>query len=359
MIKKLEIRKIKLFVFPLLVICSILAIGACGHNSKSRESYFSIRKDSSNFVAYLHDSALFLYEQNRDTNYFVTHIPSGFISETLESVSDSVVIIGYDGERTDSAFLKKTGEAMKCPCSHDDSAVLRGYVQFDDYVQLEYKQVTYKAINVFTKEVWIYKTVNMRFAKYEKSRLDVRTIFYNQMGDIKKVMDTIVYSNNSTMPSARFIFRPKSVDNKMIETAEDGSLLLIENETSTVLLKNKHPMQYNKCQNGFYDPDISPDGNWVVFRKMASNWEAFDCDLVPKDSGVFEMNIKTKELKELIHHNAMHPIYSPGGRYVLLSRNQKRCENDKIVVDVVILDLSINHFTTIGTGDCYVWMNHH
>ena len=359
-------KEFKFITLALLMIYFILFFGACRNNSKSRKPDYSSQNDTNNIIVYIQDSSLYLYEQYRDTNYFVINIPSGFISNTFESISDSVVIIGYEGEHLDSAFLKRTGEPMKCPCSEQDSFVLKGAVGSYDYYQFEYSRVKYKAINIYTKEIWTNKTVDLKLDKSNESNLGIRTTYYNQWGGIMSVKDTVSNCDILTAPpglnayniSGRFISRTKSVSGKMVEVSEEGSLYLNENGSSNILLENKFPKWLNKCRNGYLDPDISPDGNWVVFREMASDWEYFGCKLSPKDKGLFEINIQTKELKELIPHNAIHPIYSPVGRYILLSRNQYKCVGDKIVVDIVILDRLSGKLKIIGIGDFYVWMKH-
>ncbi|MEI6348400.1 MAG: hypothetical protein WCP69_10690, partial [Bacteroidota bacterium] len=311
-------KKREYLFIPIIMSFFLLLFGECGNRFKSHITDNSYSNDTNNVVVFLKDSSLYLYEQKNDTSYFITNLSSGFNTETLESISDSIIIVGYQGVKADSAFLKRTGEPMKCPCSREDSSVLKGYIQFDDYYQFEYNQIIFKAINVYSKKIWIYKTVDFKLARYSK-RLGVKTKYYNQIGIVVSVKDTITYCDYWQVPSNpsndyifndSFFSETKMVDNKMIEVSREGSLYISENGNSKILLKNEHPCTRNKCSNGYYFPDLSSDGNWVVFREMASDFEYFDCEIIPKDNGIFEINIKTKELKQLVPHNAMHPFYT-------------------------------------------------
>jgi hypothetical protein len=347
-----------LFLFLLLSFCFLFEF--CNNNAKKRNINLSFSNDTTNIIVYIKDSSLFIYNQLKDSNIFVKNIENGFILYSTESINDSIVIIGYSGNSTDSAFNKKTGKPMKCPSVECDSFIIRGVVGSEDYKQFTYYSNTYKAINIYTKVMWIFKIIDYKYSGHNDSTREARINYFDRHGKIIAKKDWVNLCQQEWILSGMdeygdFEMSTKCVNGRQI-IASGGNLYLRKKDTTEILLQNEHPRQRDKCSNGYYEPDLSPDGNTVVYRKMAGDIEIYPCKTPPKDSGIFEMDIATKEIEELVPQNASYPIYSPGGRFILFLRNRKECKNNALVYEINIFDRLSRKWKAIGIGDNYVWM---
>lgn len=322
--------------------------------------------DSNNVLVYVKDSSLYLFNQSKDSTQFIKTLKPRFVRFSLMALSDSVVTIGYYGNNTDSAFSKKDGTPLKCPCSESDSLVLRQVVGSLDYDQFEYEEFIIEAINIYSKKSWIYKTVNLKHSYQNQKPTETKIYCYDFNGKIISIKDSVFptpkwpFSKNPLYMATsmdNYDFNLKYIKGMHVESC-DGSLYLCKKDTNELLLMNNNPGHF-KAPPGNYWPDISPDASKVVFIKMAGGFEIYQCETPPKNSGMHEIDIPTRKISTLISQNANYPLYSPGGKYILFLRNLKICKNDRLVYEIDIFDRTTKNITLVGTGDSYTfytWM---
>ena len=310
-------------------------------------------QDKHNSVIYSVDKAgLYQYDQSTDQTIKIADLNEVFIDNSLIFINDSVVVIGYRGQEIKEARDKVTGERLECPCSSSDSLIVQGIVGSYKYDRYTLYRQTFQAININDKEKWLYQTVD--YEHKEMDSLTVTTSNFKQNGDTASVTDTVYrcngisYSSNGLTfcQSERFYSESNSVNDKQVYSRR-GNLYLKENGKETLLLEydgNFDP----KFGSGYYQPTLSPDGEKVAFRYLAG--------FLKSGSGLFELDLKTMDKREITNDDYFRPIYSSDGNYLLLGKNQRQDKSNQTWInDIYILDLNNNQTKKIGKGDLFIW----
>ncbi|MFA7275141.1 MAG: hypothetical protein WC044_14820 [Crocinitomicaceae bacterium] len=287
----------------ILVINSVFFSNCIGQNDKLNQSIY-LFKDK---------NGIYLYnpETKKEELIFKASNTQVFLDEPYSLFNDTLTF-GIKGERE---FLQT---------STTESG---GERYFNDYYSVDLRT----GKNWLTKKV-VYEVIG-------HSKLNVKILQYSSNNNSTLIADTtMIYkgSSGSYKGTTYNNFKPRFYTNQTLGTKSvfsyRGSIYYVDKLDTILLAKN--PGNFNsKTGSGFFEPQIAPSSENVIFCYYPSLWETNEKPSLQK------VNIKTMKIDILKTGYFNNPTFSKDERYILFSRNEKEGNLDTWQSDIYIIDL--------------------
>jgi hypothetical protein len=274
-----------------------------------------------------------------------------FISSSLLSINDSIIIVGHQSETTEEERPRLVNSKYFYRADGDSSFVTDTppYTLYDKY---KFTSETFYGINLSSKNSYKYKTIQYEHKDFDTLR--IKTTSYNRNSDTIQFTESISNCNKTSHTSkgvdfcdsnGRYFSESKLVNGRKI-ISRRGDLILIENNKEETILKFDGHFD-SKFGSGYYNPSISPDGQKVIYQYLTG--------FLKDGSAIFELDIKTKKVTKIIGSKYFNPKYSPDGKYILIGKSQRQGKLNTWIKDIYILNLTTGKKQKIGTGDKDIW----
>lgn len=311
----------------------------------------SVEPGRENEVIYTVDKkGVFSYSCQTKKNKLLYPTKEVFLSNSLEFLNDSVIIVGHQ----DSMTIVKKPRSVNSKYFYrvdGDSTFVTDHPPYTIYDEYEYLQERFYAIDLNHGEIWKYKLIN-----YERKRYDSLTVsvsYFSKSGTLIKQTDTLIICNamSSSGKGVRFCDVPRfyseseTVGKKQV-ISKRGDLYLKENGKETILLDFEGSFD-PKFGSGYYRPTISKDGKKVAYQFLAG--------FLNRGSGIFEMDMDSKKTNKLTGEGYFNPKYSIDGKNLLIAKDHRHSEPGTWINDIYILNIKTGHKNKIAEGENYVW----
>lgn len=152
-------------------------------------------------------------------------------------------------------------------------------------------------------------------ASPDKRRIAVETRWFDR--DLQSHYDTVIYEDDIVIATYEGFYAAAWVDkNTLVMPSNAGGLYTVSIGGTPVLLENASA---NESATYFNNPDVSPDGNQLVFESNGAIWM---------------MDITGGGLRELANdaQNLRYPVWSPDGQFVAFMRIQAPGAFDHLII---------------------------
>lgn len=311
----------------------------------------AVDKDSNGEVIYSVDKVgVFIYYCETKTSKKIYSTDKKFLPSSLEFLNDSLIIVGFQGESKEEEKSRIVNSKYLYRADGDSTFITDNppYTIKDKYT---YLTETFFKVNIDNSKSYKYKTIN--YEKNEDGPLNMKTVFYSENDSIINQIDTTFICNSTSYTSKgikfcdfeRFYSESEIVNNRQV-FSKRGDLILKENGKETILLKFDGHFD-PKFGSGYFNPTISADGKKVAYQYLAG--------FLNSGSGIFEMNIESKEKNKVIGEGYFDPKYSPDGNRLLIAKDNRESKDKTWISDIYILNIKTGKKNKIAEGDKYVW----
>lgn len=293
---------------------------------------------------------LFLYDLKTGTEKKIYSTDQVFLDKKMEFLNDSILLIGHQSKPREEEKERLVYSKYLYRADGDSTFITDNppYKTFDKHVFLT---ETFFAINLNNGTNYKYKTID--YEHIEHTTLKIRTSYFDKKGKLKNEQDTTVFCSGTSSSYKgikfcdfeKYFSKSELVENRQV-ISRRGDLYLINQLDTTLLLKFDGHFD-PKFGSGYYRPTISPDGKRVSYQYLAG--------FLKKGSAVYEMNIDTKQKRELIGEGYFNPVYSPDGQKLLIAKNQRQAKGNTWINTIYVLDIESRKTKKIGNGTEYLW----
>lgn len=329
-----------------LFLLTILLTARCASVSTQSET----EKHDLQIVYAVDKEGVFLYDLNSGKKTKIYESDQVFLDQKMEFLNDSILVIGHQGQSKVEEKERIVNSRYFYRADGDSTFITDNppYKVMDEHVFIT---ETYFAVNVNTSSNYIYKTID--YEHIDHRDLKIKTTHFDQAGNIILQHDTMRYCNGTTSSSKgisfcdfeRFFSKSERINGNQVFSRR-GNLYLVNSLDTTLLLKFDGKFD-PKFGSGYYNPSLSPDGKKVAYQYLAG--------FLNKGSAIFEMDIETKEKKELTGEGYFKPVYSPDGQKLLIAKNQRQAKENTWINSIYILDIKSGKTKKIGNGIAYLW----
>lgn len=271
---------------------------------------------------------LYLYEPQSGKEVLVFDAGGKTFLNEIEQPQDNLLQFGFRGELI-------SGDAA------------------DEAVE-EYYSTEHYSVNLATGENWLSQKT--RYKVYKNRTLNIETQMKNSKGENVCLHDTTVALQGASYSVKRVVYNtPKprfysshSLAGKTV-FSQRGSIYYVENQDTTLLVEYKGNFD-PKFGSGYFQPQISPKGTYVVFRYLPG------MNFKEKPS-LQRINLKSKELETLKEGVFGAPAFSKDGRFLLFQRDQKQAKKDTWKSTIYVLDMRTLEEKRIGRAYSAAWKN--
>jgi hypothetical protein len=273
-----------------------------------------------------------------------------FLGEKMEFLNDSILLIGHQSKLREEE-KERLVYSKYLYRADGDSTFITDNPPHKTYDKHVYLTETFFAINLNNSSKHKFKTIDYEHIEY--TTLKIKTTYYDKKGEIKSKQDTTVvcggtshsYKGITFCDFERYFSKSEIVNGKQVFSRR-GDLYLTNQKDTTLLLKYEGHFD-PKFGSGYYRPTISPDGKKVSYQYLAG--------FLKKGSAIYEMNLDTKQKKEIIGEGYFNPIYSPDGQKLLIAKNQRQSKGNTWIKTIYVLDIESGKAIKIGNGSEYLW----
>ncbi len=315
------------------------------------DSTISIDENSNFQIVYTVDNdGLFLYDLKTETKKKLYETDQIFLEKEFKFINDSILIVGH---RSKSLHEEKERRVYSKYVYHadGDSTFITdspSYITIDKRV---YVIESFYAINLNDSSNYKHKTIE--YEHIDGTTLKIKATSFDNTGKVANQTDTTFLCGMSSSSykgiefcnSERFFSRSETVNNKQV-FSRGGDLYLTDLRDTLLLLKFDGHFE-PKFGSGYYNPTLSADGKKISFQYLAG--------FLGKGSAIFEMDIETKEKKELVSDRFYKPKYSPSGKRLLVAKDNRQDKNSIWINDIHVFDISTSTATKITEGNDYLW----
>lgn len=329
-----------------LYILTILFTTQCASVSKTSKD-----KESDFQVVYTVDKdGLFIYDLRTGIEKKIYTTDLVFLDKKMEFLNDSILLIGHQSKSREEEKERLVYSKYLYRADGDSTFITDNppYKTFDKHVFLT---ETFFAININNGSNYKCKTID--YEHIEHTTLKIKNTHFDNKGKIESEKDTTIFCNGTSgsykgikfCDFERYFSKSEFVENRQV-ISRRGDLYLINQLDTTLLLKFDGHFD-PKFGSGYYRPTISPDGKRISYQYLAG--------FLKKGSAVYEMDIDTKQKRELIGEGYFNPIYSPNGQKLLIAKNQRQAKGNTWINTIYVLDIESGKTKKIGNGTEYIW----
>lgn len=329
-----------------LYILTILLTTQCASVSTTTKD----EKSDFQIVYTVDKDGLFLYDLKTGTEKRIYSTDQVFLDKKMRFLNDSVLLVGHQSKSREEEKERLVYSKYLYRADGDSTFITDDppYKTFDKHVFLT---ETFFAINLNNGSNYKYKTIG--YEHIDHTTLKIKTSHFDNEGNIKNEHDTTIFCSgtSTSYKGIKFCdferyFSKSEVANGRQVFSRRGDLYFINQLDTTLLLKFDGHFD-PKFGSGYYKPTISPDGKNVSYQYLAG--------FLKKGSAIYEMDIDTKERKELIGEGYFNPIYSPNGQKLLIAKNQRQSKENTWINTIYVLDIESGKTKEIGHGTEYLW----
>lgn len=338
------------------MILIILLMTQCTLASKR-----TMPEDINNQVIYVVDKeGVFIYDLNTKKTRKIYTTDQYILRNEMRCIQDNFLVVGHQStpfteEREQTVHISQDSfpedENTTGNPGNINVPVMDTYLLVTD---------TFYAVHMDDGRCYKYMTVDYEYIEQQKL-LKSRTILFDQAGTIINENNTIqheirMYTSPETIiftPSIAGAIRGESRSNMVngIQIFSSRGSLYLKNENDTVeFLPFDRPFDL-KHMTGYYSPEISGDGKKLVVEYM----EQF----LSRGSVIVEIDLITREQKELIGYGYFKPKYSPDGQKIIMAKGHKITKKKTWVNTLYVFDIRTGKKTKIGRGIEYMWRTNH
>jgi hypothetical protein len=310
--------------------------------------------DTNYQVVYIVDrEGAFIYDLDSKKTKKIYTTDQYFLKKKMGFLPDNFLMVGHQSASYTEERVRVTSKVQDLLREEKDTAANPNTPVMDTHL---FVTDTFYAVHMDNGESYKYKTIDYEYIK-QQDLLKSKTILFDRSGNIINENDTVQYEIRMYhsagavvfMPSMAGIMRGQSESNIVngIQIFSSKGSLYLKNENDTVLFIPFDGPFNLKQLNGYYAPEISGDGRKVVVQYV----EKF----LSRGSVIMEIDLETKELKELIGYSYFNPKYSPAGQKIMIAKGHKRTKKDVWVNTLYIFDIRTGKKTKIGKGIEYIW----
>ena len=329
-----------------LYILTILLTAKCASVSTTPKE----EKTDLQIVYTVDKDGLFLYDMKSGTVKKIYSTDQVFLDSKTVFLNDSILLVGHQSQSREEDKERLVYSKYLHRTDGDSTFITDNppYKTFDRHVFLT---ETFFAINLNNFSNYKAKTID--YEHIEHSTLKIKTTHFDNKNNIKNGHDTTVFCSgtSSSYKGIKFCdleryFSKSEIANNLQSFSRRGDLYLINQLDTTLILKYDGHFD-PKFGSGYYQPTISPDGKRISFQYLAG--------FLKNGSAIYEMDIETKQKKELIGEGYFNPVYSPDGQKLLISKNQRQEKGNTWINTIYVLDIENGQTNKIGNGSEYLW----
>lgn len=310
------------------------------------------KNERSNFqVIYSVDKeGLFIYDLKIGAKKKIYSTDQVFMDKKIELINDTILIVGHQSKSREEEVERLVYSKYLYREDGDSTFITDTppYKTFDKHVFIT---ETFFAINLKNSSNYKYKTIDYEHIGFRI--LKIKTSHFDNLGNVTSEHDTTLFCNgtSTSYKGIKFcdferFFSKSEIVNEQQVFSRHGNLYIINQLDTSLLLKFDGHFD-PKFGSGYYEPTISPDGKRISYQYLAG--------FLNKGSAIYEMDIDTKQKKELIGEGYFNPTYSPDGKKLLISRKHKRSKANTWINTIYILDIENGKTKKIGKGIEYLW----
>jgi hypothetical protein len=194
----------------------------------------------------------------------------------------------------------------------------------------------YYSVDLKTGKNWLSRKI-----RYEVTgdTLNIKTLLIDINSNTTVLSDTsMIYQGSSSTPKGisynnfkpRF-FSKHSLGDKSVFSLQ-GSIYYTDKSDTTLLVEYKGHFD-PKFGTGYFQPQLDPTGQYVVFRYLPGFTSV-------KDASIQKVNIQTKKTEILKTGDFDEPTFSRNGKFILFKRDQKQGSSNTWISEIYLLDLA-------------------
>lgn len=196
----------------------------------------------------------------------------------------------------------------------------------------------YYSVDLKTGKSWLSKKILYEVIGH--STLNVKAILIDINGKQNAVFDTSMIYQGSSLTSKgvsynnikpRF-FSKHSLGDKSVFSRR-GSIYYTDKSDTTLLVEYKGHFD-PKFGSGYFQPQLDPTGQYVVFRYLPG-FMNFN-----EEASLQKVNIQTKKTEILKTGDFNDPTFSEDGNFILFSCNEKKGKLNTWISKIYLLDLT-------------------
>jgi dipeptidyl aminopeptidase/acylaminoacyl peptidase len=213
---------------------------------------------------------------------------------------------------------------------------------FDDYISVDLKSG-----RTWRSSRTSYEVVSKSIINIASESIDKDGIFTVE-SKISKTWHNASYTSKGPTYNELGLYSTSTVGDQTVFTSK-GDLFVVNKSDTTVLINYEGEFDF-KFGNGYYQPQISPTGQFVIVRYLPGYED-------PKErQSLQRIDLLTKEITKIKDGGYGSPTFSKDGNYILFKRNQRyKRKNRTWLSSVYVLDLRTNEEQKIGKGDIAAW----
>ncbi len=329
-----------------LYILTILLATQCAsvsNTSKDELSDFQV-------VYTVDKDGLFLYNLKTGTEKKIYSTDQVFLDKKMEFLNKNNLLVRHQSKSREEERERLVYSKYLYRADGDSTFITDNppYKTFDKHVFI--KEI-YFAINLDNGSNYKFKTID--YEHIEHTTLKIKTSFFDNKGNVMSGHDTTIscsrtsasYKGVKFCDFERYFSKSEIVNERQVFSRRGD--LYITNQLDTTLLLKFDGHFDPKFGSGYYKPTISPDGKRISYQYLAG--------FLKKGSAIYEMDIDTKQKRQLIGEGYFNPIYSPDGQKLLIAKNQKQAKDNTWINSIYVLDIETGKITKIGNGTEYLW----
>ena len=332
---------------PLYLLVTILLATQCSSVSTTEKDEHSDLQ-----LLYTVDKeGLFLYDLKTGKTNTIYSTQEKFLDDEMEFLNDSIFIVVHQSKSREEEKERLVYSKYMQRADGDSTFITDNppYKTVDTYV---YVTKTFFKVNVNTYSNFKSKTID--YEHIDHRILKIKTSLFDAAGQIISVLDTTIECGGTSVSYSgirfcdfqeRYFSKSENVNGKQIFSS-NGNLYITEKSDTTLLLKFDGHFE-PKFGNGFYNPTLSPDGKKVTYQYLAG--------FLRKGSAMFEMNINTKNKKQILDETYFHPVYSPDGMKIAVAKKERQTNSETWTKTIYAYDFKTAEIKKVGNGSEYFW----
>ncbi len=196
----------------------------------------------------------------------------------------------------------------------------------------------YYSVDLKTGKSWLSGKISYEVIGY--STLKVKSLSFDTNGKVNVLSDTLMIYEGSSSTSKGVVynnFKPRFFSKQPLEDKSvfslRGSIYYTYKSDTTLLVEYKDNFD-PKFSSGYFQPQIDPTGQYVVFRYLPSFRN------LKEGSSLQKVDIKTKKIEVIKKGEFNDPTFSADGKFILFKRDQKEGKSNTWISKIYLLDLA-------------------
>lgn len=196
----------------------------------------------------------------------------------------------------------------------------------------------YYSVCLKTGKSWLSGKISYEVLGH--STLRIKSLSFDTSGNPNVLSDTSVIFKGTSTTSKGVVyndFKPRffskhSIGNKSVFSLR-GSIYYTDKSDTTLLVEYKGHFD-PKFGSGYFQPQLDPTGEYVIFRYLPGFMN------FTEDASLQKVDVKSRKIEIIKSGTFNHPTFSADGKFILFSRDQREGKLNTWISKIYLLDLT-------------------